>query len=155
MCGSVWKGRRETYIGMLDGVTVPRNTKHAVAAGFNHEFVLSGLDDVSRNDIFDATVTAVASSNALERGAIGRVDHGFAARIELDYMRGIMPLEKKRRSAHDDTHIARGRTVPSNWESSGTPSTNGSSAVVHQSHRTHQPLNSQHTPSSLVSTQKT
>lgn len=57
--------------------------------------MFSGLDDVSRNDVFDATVTTVASGNALERGAVGRVDHGFAARIELDYMRGIMPLQKK------------------------------------------------------------
>ena len=83
----------------------------------NHEFMLSGLDDVSRNNIFDATVTTVASGNALERGAIGRIDHSFAARIKLDYMREVMIERGERRCAKTYTHIARGRTVPSSWES--------------------------------------
>ena len=106
-----------TYVRRGNGVAVPGDTEHAVAAGLDHEFMLSRLDDVSRNDIFDATVTTVAPGNALERGAVGRVDHGFAARIKLDYMREVTTEREERRRASSCTHIARGRIVPSSWES--------------------------------------
>ena len=74
-----------SYVWGCDSVSVPRDSEHAIAAGFNDEFMFAILDSATRNDVLDASVTAVPSSNALEGRAVGSEDHGLAVGIKLNY----------------------------------------------------------------------
>ena len=51
------------YIGGRNGITVPWDTKHAVTARLDHELVLASLDDIVWNNVLNAAVTAIASSD--------------------------------------------------------------------------------------------
>jgi hypothetical protein len=44
---------RKAYIRRSDGVAVPGNTKHSVAAGLDDNFMLAALTRLRRDDIFD------------------------------------------------------------------------------------------------------
>lgn len=74
----------ETHVWQLDDVAGPQDSKHAVAAGLDHEPVLSCLDGAGRDDVLDTAVTAGPAGDALEGDAIGREYHSFASRVELD-----------------------------------------------------------------------
>ena len=53
-----------TYVRGSDGVSVPWNTEHTVAAGLDDELVRPGLAGLGGNDVFDAPVAPSASGNA-------------------------------------------------------------------------------------------
>jgi len=58
------EGCRGTYIGRLDGVPVPRNAKHSIAAGFRDERVRALLTRFDWDNVLDTSVATEASGNA-------------------------------------------------------------------------------------------
>lgn len=54
-------GEKGTYIRWRDGVSVPWDTKHAVAAGLDDEVVSALGTRGGRDDVFDATVSTIAT----------------------------------------------------------------------------------------------
>ena len=72
------------YIGRSDGIAVPGDAEHAVAAGLDDKFVFPSLDSLAGNDVFDAAIATPASSDSLERRAVGGEYHCFAIRVPFN-----------------------------------------------------------------------
>jgi len=56
----------DVYIRRLDGVSIPRDTEHPIAAGLNDEFVIALYLHIVWDDILHATVASKATSYAWE-----------------------------------------------------------------------------------------
>ena len=74
-----------THVGRSDGITVPGDTKHAVAARLDDELMLSSFDGLTRDNVLDTPVTAPSTSDARERRAIGGEYHSLAVRVKFNY----------------------------------------------------------------------
>ena len=74
-----------THVGRSDGITVPGDTKHAVAARLDDELMLSSFDGLTGDDVLDTPVTAPSTSDALERRTIGGKYHSLAVRVKFNY----------------------------------------------------------------------
>jgi len=54
----------DVYIRRLDGISIPRDTEHPIAAGLNDELVIALYLHIVWDDILHATVASKATSYA-------------------------------------------------------------------------------------------
>ena len=72
------------YVRGSDGVSVPWNTKHAVAAGLDDDLVITLLDGFTGNNVIDSAIASVTSCDTLERCTIWCEHHSLAHWVKLD-----------------------------------------------------------------------
>jgi hypothetical protein len=53
-----------TDIRRLDGISIPWNTEHAVAAGLDDEFMETSLPSLRGDDVFDTTIASETTGYA-------------------------------------------------------------------------------------------
>ena len=84
-----------TCIGRRDGITIPWDSKHAVATGLDDKLMLSSLTSFMGDNVLYTTVATPTPSDTLERGTIRSENHGLAARVKFKlYAFILLPIRR-------------------------------------------------------------